>query len=195
MARILGKRFKNQQKYLIHPKAESAFDFFQSQRFLVSPTAFKADKLTKFCAGACLNLVELSPQNMGIFSGFESITFSLTNLNPNDYEIIQYSSSDIDDEEIEMRALNAVMRSTMSSISIHELESFRRDFNEQAPKQIIEQYFDKKPLTQNKWAELVSVSRSTLAAQNSKLQNDAFTSAEQSPTILASLLKSKGCDV
>ena len=188
MAKMLGSRQKKHVEFYIHPYALSAFEFFNQSTLLVNKAKMERQTLIDLNEGLPLQGV-FESNHLQIVSGFEFISFSLAELDLSVCEVIIHSN--LADKDIAQKAWTAVIRSLLTSLDPHQLELTRRALNESAPKSVLNSVFGKNKLSQSCFAEMMHLSRSTLAQQYSKSEGDELLVQEEAPTIFSLQQKAK----
>jgi len=163
MAKFLSTKKKKNLLIELHPRAYEAYYFFHSQSFLFDKTNMGIETLKSIQYGQIFSVTHPSKDNAYLFSGFETLGFSINEFDfKNNIIAVQ---NELRDAEIEMIAWTGVLRTLLSSIRESQLETFRKSLNESVPVYIIQQFFSAKKLTQAKLAKCTPLSISGLKKQ------------------------------
>ncbi len=152
MVRVLSKNKKRNLSVDIHPSAVDAFNFCTKQSFCFDKTLFKPNSLSLLDSTQIYRAILTSKNQCLLFSGFETIGFSLNNFDATTSEVLIYEK--LTDKEIEQKAWLSVLRVMFSSIKGKHLESFRNTLNSYAPNDLVCSLFSSNKLTQKQLATL-----------------------------------------
>ncbi|CAH0536634.1 hypothetical protein [Vibrio marisflavi] len=172
MVRVLSKNKKRNLSVDIHPSAVDAFNFCTKQSFCFDKTLFKPNSLSLLDSTQIYRAILTSKNQCLLFSGFETIGFSLNNFDATTSEVLIYEK--LTDKEIEQKAWLSVLRVMFSSIKGKHLESFRNTLNSYAPNDLVCSLFSSNKLTQKQLATL-----SNMAVSGIKKQKPSPTSNVQ----------------
>lgn len=163
LTKFLSARKKKNLSVHVHPRANSAYEFFHSQAFLFDKTAFGSGTIEALHYGQFFSATHPSPTKCYLFSGFEIPGFSIHQFEVNKHNVIIFD--ELSDDDIELSAWAGVFRVLLSSTQPSQLEPLRKAINTTAPKIIIEKLFSCKKITQQFLANCTYLTVSGLKKQ------------------------------
>ncbi|WP_238091770.1 hypothetical protein [Photobacterium leiognathi] len=164
--KLLTIKKKLNSSVVIHNDAKLAFNFFFNQIYLSDKSLDGLYKLQLTHNHQTLYGIYTENNEIALFSGYEFISFNLSNLDLKKYVVIIYDS--IKDEEVAKQAWASALTAIIPTVPTKHLEQFRRALNNSMPSNYIRYFFGKNIISQDTWAKFNSVSRYTLAKQNQK---------------------------
>ncbi|PNH88240.1 hypothetical protein C1M56_10495 [Vibrio diazotrophicus] len=177
MPKLLTLRTKKNLVITIHPLAENAYQFFRSQSFLFDKTKLSFSTIESLLEGHIFSATQPKKDQCLLIGGFDVIGFSLSNINFERHDLLIYEK--MTDADIERFAWKSVLRTFLTSIDSHRLESIRVSLNDHAPAHIIQEVFSAKLLTQAQLANVANLSVSGLKKQ--KISQAASSQVHHSP--------------
>lgn len=168
---LLPKKKKAQLTLSIHPQAMPAFQFAQRLNRIFDSTLLYPPASSLLCKHQTLHAIKTSPYTLEVVSGFEYINFDLTAHNHINNHTYIYPT-DMSINEIETLAWSGIAHVLLSSIRSNSLGQLYNDINQLMPSHVIHTLFGKSNLSEQKLADITSVSRTTIAKQRRQIKNN-----------------------
>jgi hypothetical protein len=178
MVSLLHKKYAQRtNKIYIHPYAETACQFTNQKRYLLGPGLTLLEQ-TGFSPQQVLHAIHKS-DTLQLISGFEHAFFDINNIQLDDSIVIVHPSSS-SQAYIERHSWNAViLKSLFRSITEDSLGATFDNINELMPEHIMQELFNAKRLSEEKFASMTTKSRGCIAKQRAKKKRLKKSTIEQ----------------
>jgi|GEM_PF-5627711 len=192
MVSLLRKKHAQRiNKISIHPYAETAYQFTNQKRYLFGPGLTLLEQTqTGFSPQQVLHAIHKS-DTLQLISGFEHAFFDINNIQLDDSIVIVHPSSS-SQAYIERHSWNAViLKSLFRSITEDSLGATFDNINELMPEHIMQELFNAKRLSEEKFASMTTKSRGCIAKQRAKkkLLEQSKIEAKDTKSVLKMVLE------
>ncbi|MGI2174449.1 hypothetical protein [Shewanella ulleungensis] len=191
MVSLLHKKYARRiHKVSIHPYAEAAWRFTNKTQYLFS-SGLTAIEQIRFGPQQTLHAIHKS-DTLQLISGFESAFFDLGNIQLDDSIVIVHPSAS-SQAYIGSHAWKAVIsKSLFGSITEDSLGATFDSINELMPEHIMQELFNAKRLSEEKFASMTTKSRGCIAKQRSKKRRleQSTIEAKDTKSVLTMVLES-----
>ena len=181
MVSLLHKKYAQRiNKISIHPYAETAYQFTNQKRYIFGPGLTVLEQIGSG-SQQILHAIQKS-DSLQLISGFEFAFFDINNIQLDDSIVLVHPLIS-SQAYIESHAWKAVIsKSLFSSITENSLGDTFNSINKLMPENIMQELFNSKKLSEEKFASMTTKSRGCVAKQRTRKKRHEQSKIEAKDT-------------